>query len=72
MIVTLVIQNRKKDFKVNELQIVKDTLDILMQAGYVGPQKVIEVLSMRNNVIVDLNKNYIENEIYGGDILVVS
>lgn len=72
MIITIETEKMKKDFKVNELQNVKDTLDILSQSGYLELKEEIVVRSIRNDAIVDIDKNYTENEIYGGDIIVIS
>lgn len=72
MIITIETVKMKKDFKVNELQNVKDTLDILSQSGYLEHSEEIVVRSIRNDAIVDIEKNYTENEIYGGDIIVIS
>ncbi len=62
----------KRDFKVNELQKVRDTLEILSQSGYLELNESVVVRSVRNDAIVDIDKNYTENEIYGGDVITVS
>ena len=72
MIITIEIMKAKRDFKVNELQKVRDTLEILSQSGYLELSESVVVRSVRNDAIVDIDKNYTENEIYGGDVITVS
>lgn len=72
MIITIEIMKAKRDFKVNELQKVRDTLEILSQSGYLELNESVVVRSVRNDAIVDIDKNYTENEIYGGDVITVS
>lgn len=76
MILTFVIasESRKIDLKVNEKQVIKDTLIIMQENKYMPETTDIDglkVMSARQGKPVICGQSYEEAEIYNGDILYI-
>ncbi|MFT3984217.1 MAG: hypothetical protein QM697_09920 [Lachnospiraceae bacterium] len=76
MILTFAIasENKELDLKINEKQIIRDTLSILQKTGYM-PETLdineLKVGSARQKKPILCKKSYEEAEIYNGDILYI-